>query len=301
MALNRLSEVDEDLSSNDDYDLYDAHEEEDEYNDDISSLHAEQPPIHPVPSMQAAFEESISEASETKREDGDPKTNAEFRRKELLDQEEFDDSWTTRWKQSKSAQCHPLLKLMAQIIFGMHLLHQEQAKSAPEVVNILQVHVDDIDGFLEKTTEDFDLAIHDIEERVSYLRLPMTHVEVFDIMLDDKKFRTQLIEGNEKIENIIARSAKAMNAALLDVQKGLNANQELAWYLDTVRDDWPRQSSEQTAIYVAMQGNEEGWKQCMTDLQMKGKRLGSALVKLGTVVGEMSRLAAAASRRDKVC
>ncbi|TKX24534.1 hypothetical protein C1H76_3142 [Elsinoe australis] len=266
---------------------------------DEEAMSDDEAPIHPVAAMQEAFEESIQEAA-----DGDDEStramdaSAEARRRELLDQPTYDASWTTRWKQRPSARCHPIIKLMSQIIFGLHLLYQRQAKSDAEVVKILQVHVDEIDAFLEKTTEDFDLAMKDIDERISFLKLPMTHLEVFDVMLDDKKFRTQLIEGNDKIESIIERTAKAMNAALLDVQKAVNTTQQLAEYLDSVQDDWPHETPDQSAIFVAMKGNEEGWRACLRDLQGKGHQLGVALVQLGTVVAEISKLAGAASRRN---
>ncbi|KAG8630595.1 hypothetical protein KVT40_002214 [Elsinoe batatas] len=268
-----------------------------EFEDDAMS--DDEAPTHPVAAMQEAFEESIQEAADGEEDTKTPtEVNAEGRRRELLDQPTYDASWTTRWKQRPNARCHPIVKLMSQIIFGLHLLHQRQAKSDAEVVKILQVHVDEIDAFLEKTTEDFDLAMKDIDERISFLKLPMTHLEVFDVMLDDKKFRTQLIEGNDKIEKIIERTAKAMNAALLDVQKAVNTTQQLAEYLDSVQDDWPHETPDQSAIFVAMKGNEEGWRACLRDLQGKGHQLGVALVQLGTVVGEMSKLAGAASRRN---
>ena len=226
--------------------------------------------------------------------------DAETRRRELLEQETYDESWTARWKQKPETQCHPIVKLMAQIIFGLQLLYQQQAKSDVEVAKILQSHVDEIDSFLERTTEDFDLALKDIQDRIGHLKLPMTHLEVFDVMLDDRRFRNQLVEGNDKIETIIERTAKQMNAALFDIQKGVNTTQQMAEYLDTVQEDWPHNSDEQTAIIVAMRGNEEGWRACLRELQSKGNRLGVALVQLGTVVGEMSKLAAAASRRNMV-
>ncbi|KAK8222120.1 hypothetical protein M8818_000290 [Zalaria obscura] len=271
--------------------------------DEVASLNSDLPPVHPVPIMQDAFEESIRESAEETNGDDTPVTgrpNAEARRADLLEQEAYDDSWNTRWKQKPGAKSHPIMKLMAQIVFGMHLLHQQQAKSDAEVVKILQTHVDEVDGFLEKTTEDFDLAIRDIDERIRYLTLPMTHRDVFDIMLDDKQFRTQLIDGNEKIEKIIERTAKAMNAALQDVEKGITSTTELGKYLDSVKFDWPHDRDDLGAIFAAMRGNEEGWLSCLRDLQMKANKLGVSLVQLGTVIGEMDKLAAAASRRNKV-
>lgn len=281
-------DTESDLSSDDD--------DYDEEEDDIA-------PAHPVPALQEAFEESIIEATEDVQYETTPTTSshpsAESRRKEILEQVTYDDSWNTRWNQKASAKCHPLTKLVAQIIFGMHLLHDHQAKSDAEVVKILQAHVDDIDGFLEKSTDDFDLAIQDIEERLTFLRLPMTHLDVFEIMLEDKTFRTQLVDGNEKIEKIIKRTAKAMNAALSDVQSGINATQELAKYLDKVEPDWPQDYSELPAIFAAMRGNQEGWLACFRDLQLKGNKLGVVLVQLGTTIRDMSRMAAAASRHSK--
>lgn len=285
--------------SDEEYHSFSGNEPEDG-EDDLDDEVADQPPAHPVQSMQAAFEESILESTEdAESTESSTKPDAESRRQKLLEQKYYDDSWTTRWKQKPGAQYHPLLKLMAQIVFGMHLLQQQQAKSDAEVVKILQTHVDEVDSFLEKTSEDFDLAIKDVEERVRFLKLPMTHLDVFDIMLDDKKFRTQLIDGNDKIEKIIDRSAKAMNAALLDVRRGKQATEELKVYLSQVRRGWPRDNRDLAAIYGAMRGNEEGWMKCLRDLKMKGNKLSEALVQLGTTIGEMSKLAAAASRRNK--
>ncbi|KAF2155371.1 hypothetical protein K461DRAFT_292238 [Myriangium duriaei CBS 260.36] len=269
------------------------------HEDDVDSIASDETPLHPVPAMQEAFEESIREATDTGDSNfkSSPDISPEARRRELLDRPEYDASWITRWKQKPGARCHPIVKLMSQIIFGLHLLHQQQARSESEVVKILQVHVDDIDGFLAKTTEDFDLAIKDIEERISFLKLPMSHMEVFETMLDDRKFRCQLVEGNEKIEQIIDRTAKAMNAVMLDIQKALNTTQQLAEYLQKVDQDWPHECPDSSAVFMAMKGNELGWKRCLRDLQEKGNQLGVALVRLGTVVGEMNKLAASASRR----
>lgn len=264
---------------------------------DGDDARAMEPPEHPLSSMQGAFEESIAESVRNHDRPRSVPANAEIRRQRLLDAHQFDDSWTSRWKQPSNAHFHPLLKLMAQITFGMHLLQQNQAKSNQEVVKILQTHVDEVDDFLEKTAEDFDLALRDIDERIRFLQLPMQHLDVFDIMLDDKKFRTQLLEGNDKIEKIIDRTARAMHAALLDVQKGRQATKELGRFLNKVQDNWPTGRPDLEAIFTAMRGNEEGWRQCYRDLQTKGNDLGNKLIQLGTCIGEMSKMAGAASRR----
>ncbi|KAK5126319.1 hypothetical protein LTR85_010555 [Meristemomyces frigidus] len=294
MALQQLNESDEEEY----HSLGSGHEPDDGEDDEAESLM--EPPAHPVTSMQGAFEESIRESGEDDTPKATDHADAEGRRQKLLEAKQYDDSWATRWKQRPGAQYHPLLKLMAQIVFGMHLLQQQQAKSNEEVVKILQTHVNEVDCFLERTSEDFDLAIADIEERIRHLKLPMTHLDVFNIMLDDKKFRTQLLDGNDKIEKIIDRTAKAMNAALVDVRKGVQATQELGKYLESVKEQWPRQQNDIAEVYGAMRGNEQGWIKYLKDLQAKGNNLGNNLIQLGTVIGEMSKLAAAASRRHRL-
>jgi hypothetical protein len=164
------------------------------------------PPRHPVLAMQGAFEESIYESTEPNPPPESEDESAETRRQKLLEARQYDDSWTTRWRQKPGARHHPLAKLMAQIVFGMHLLHQQAAKSDEEVVKILQTHVDEVDNFLERATEDFDLAVKDIAERIHFLKLPMAHPDVFGTMLEDKQFRTQLMEGNEKGQDCYERA-----------------------------------------------------------------------------------------------
>ncbi|KAK6443635.1 hypothetical protein LTR95_000462 [Oleoguttula sp. CCFEE 5521] len=286
------------VSSESDEDFVSAVSADDATTSDDEDALAMEPPTHPVPAMQAAFEESILESTE----DDQPRSieaSAETRRQKILDAAHYDDSWTTRWEQKPSAQHHPLVKLMAQIVFGMHLLQQQAAKSDEEVVKILQTHVDEVDNFLERTMEDFDLAIKDIEERIKFLKLPMAHLDVFETMLEDRKFRTQLLEGNDKIEKIIDRTTRAMNAALLDAQQGKVATKDLGRYLDTIEEGWPKEKEDLDAIYGAMRGNEQGWKQCLRDVQQKGIELKDNLHQLASVISEMSRLAAAVSRRQR--
>lgn len=146
------------------------------------------PPVHPVHSLQGAFEESYFESTrDSILLGGDYEFDPEMRRRQLLEAECYEDGWVTKWKPRRGAKYHPYLKLIAQITFGMHLLEQEQAKSNAEVVKILQHHVDDIDSFLEQTWGDFEMANKDIEERIRFLKMPMNHAEVFEMMLDEKK------------------------------------------------------------------------------------------------------------------
>ncbi|KAF2229123.1 hypothetical protein EV356DRAFT_537492 [Viridothelium virens] len=270
--------------------------------DDPQIITLDQPPVHPVAVMQGAFEESILESAEqdssrteSKQDKADPVT----RRKRLLDGDERDNRNTSRWNQKPSAKFHPLWKLVAQITFGMHLLHQQLAKSDEEVVKILHTHVNEIDSFLEKSHEDFDLAMKDIAERIRYLKLPLEHIDVFDVMLDDKKFRTSILDGNEKIEAIVKRTARAMNDSLLDVKSGITATTELRKYLESLGYDWAHNNEDLTSTYHVMQENVEGWIRAFGDLQMKGNSLEVTMVRLGSIVNDMSKRAGIASRRNK--
>lgn len=262
----------------------------------------EKPPVHPVPTMQGAFEESmaetLNEANELDPPDRYSTADSVSRRKMLLEQAEYERTVAGRWKQKPGEKFHPLWKLVAQISFGMHLLQQRLAKSDEEVIRILQTHVDDVDGFLERTTEDFDLAQGDINERIRYLCLPLEHGAVFDGMLNDRSFRIAIVEGNEKIEHIIDRTAAAMTDALKDVQKGLDATRELAKYLTRVDKRWDDRTEEQDQVYLAMIGNTEGWTRAFLTLQSKGNTLRKALVALGGIVAEMQKRAGAASRKN---
>lgn len=261
------------------------------------------PPVHPVPTMQGAFEESMNETmndDEPEVPDRYSKADSVTRRKLLLEQQEYERTVAGRWKQKPGEKFHPLWKLVAQISFGMHLLQQGLAKSDEEVLKILQTHVDEVDGFLERTTDDFDLAQNDINERIRYLKLPLEHGQVFDQMLTDRPFRVAIVEGNEKIEHIIDRTAAAMNDALKDVQKGLDATRELAKYMTRVDKQWEDRTEEHDNVYLAMIGNTEGWTRAFLTLQSKGSHLRKALNQLGTIVAEMQRRAGAASRKNLV-
>ena len=263
------------------------------------------PPVHPVPTMQGAFEESMTETMNGENEDETPdrysKADSVTRRKMLLEQDHYERTVAGRWKQKRGEKFHPLWKLVAQISFGMHLLQQGLAKSDEEVLKILQTHVDEVDGFLERTTEDFDLAQGDINERIRYLKLPLEHGQVFDQMLADRPFRVAIVEGNEKIEHIIDRTAAAMNDALKDAQKGLDATRELAKYMTRVDKMWEDRTEDHDSVYLAMIGNTEGWTRAFLTLQSKGSHLRKALVQLGGIVAEMQRRAGAASRKNLVC
>lgn len=263
---------------------------------DTMSLHA---PKHPVPQLQGPFEESMVESITETVDRARPDPIA--RRAMLLERPTYERVCAGRWKQKPGERFHPLWKISAQMSFGIHLLAEGLAKSEEDVMAILQTHVDDVDGFLESTTEDFDLAQSDIAERLRYLKLPLEHVEVFDRMLEDRTFRISIVEGNEKIEHIMARTSEATKDALKDVQKGLQATDALGKYLEKVELSWTTRSPEHDAVFTAMVGNVEGWHRAFEDLYQQGTRLGVSLVQLASTVSEMQRRAGVASRKTLVC
>lgn len=274
----------------------------DDGNDGQRSEDEQQIPQHPISAMQGAFEESWKE---TLNDDNDldtySKMDSVYRRKRLLEQSHYERTVAGKWKQKPGERFHPLWKLVAQISFGMHLLQQRLAKSDEEVMKILQSHVDEIDGFLERTTADFELAQNDIYERVQYLKLPIEHGDVFDSMLSDREFRTAIVEGNEKIEHIVDRTTIALKDSLKDVKKGFDGTKELARYLRKLDRNWENRSEEHAEVFSAMMGNTEGWSGAFIVLEDRGRKLHQTLQQLSGVIAEIQRRVGIASRRDLVC
>jgi hypothetical protein len=263
-----------------------------------------QVPTHPIPSMQAAFAESMRESSEgtTSTAPRDTIGNANARRKHLLDQDITEPTHAARWQSKPGLRYHELWKLSAQISFGIYLLLNGIAKDDEQVMNILQGHVDEIDEFLETTLEDFDLAQQDVDERLKFLKLPLENISIFDAMLEDRNFRLQIVNGNERIEHVITRTATAMNDALKDVKQGLEACKEFSRYLAEEDEDplWKSERPDMLKVFNAMKGNVEGWHRAFVSLQTKGNHLGVGLVQLGSIVAEMDRRAGEVSRKKRV-
>lgn len=281
---------------------YSGRNSEDE-DEDTSDEDEAQTPTHPIPSMQGPFEESIEDAAlpeTTSRPDRLRKLGAKARRARLLDTNQAIDTYNAKWRSTPEARYHPLTKILAQIAFGVHLLHQQLAKSDEEVVKILQRHVDEVDHFVATTEEDLDLALADIKERINYLKLPLEHVNIFDAMLDDRQFRTSIIEGNDRIEQVVNRTGTLMNDLYVDIKKALESTADMARYLERIAGDWPEDDAGSIEIYHTMQANAEGWLQCLGTLQMKGNSLGVAIAQLGRILNEMSKRAGVASRRSLV-
>lgn len=182
--------------------------------------------------------------------------------------------------------------------FGVHLLVKGLAKSDTEVLKILQSHVDEMDGFLERTSEDFLIIQLDLRTRIEYLSLPLRNLDVFDGMLADRSFRSAMIGYNDLIEHAIGRFSLAVQDALKDIYKGKEAVRALWHYLwQSATENVPLPSHLQ-AVYDSMAANLEGWNNTFSRLRKKGTTLESALVQLGRAVTEMQRRVGVASRKD---
>ncbi|POS85026.1 hypothetical protein EPUL_006211, partial [Erysiphe pulchra] len=258
-------------------------------------------PTHPIACMQGAFAESFLESNSGINSPTFSRSeSATERRRQLLEQDVTEETHAARWKLKKGQKHHELWKLMAQISFGVYLLLNGIARDEAQVMKILQVHVDEADGFLESTFKDFELALHDIENRLISLKSPLLYLSVFDMMMEDRYFRGFIVQGNEWVERVITRTASAMNDALRDVHHGANACKYFTVYLKKEHDNllW-KDKAGMHGFYEAMKGNVDGWYKAFVSLLMKGKQLDIALVQLGSIVSELDRRAGEVSRMTR--
>ena len=261
-------------------------------------------PLHPIPAMQPAFAESLIEATNTSAA---PKPKLRFgeakeRRARLLDGDEATKLHAELWRYRPGQKHHELWKLMAQISFGVYLLLNGIANSNEQVVSILQDHIDEVDEFLEVALEDVRLAIQDVTERTDLLKLPMANIATFEKMLEDRAFRLQIVNGNEKIDHIIARTRTALDATMEDIDEGMRATEEFDVYLANEGDQpWRQQRPDVIEIFEAMKGNAEGWWKAFHDLQESASDLDNLLTALGQMTAEMDQRAGEVSRRTRVC
>ncbi|KAF3400606.1 hypothetical protein DPV78_004869 [Talaromyces pinophilus] len=247
-------------------------------------------PIHPIAQLQGPFEESIAESTVGSHGNWQVFIDAHARRNQILTASVYERLCGRRWRQRPNEKYHPLWKLVSQIAFGLHLLANGLAKSEPAVIKILQVHVAELDGFIENTTEDIVIAFSDIEERLTHLRLPLGNIPVFSDMLADEAFRQTVIRDHERIQHIVQRSALAMDDHAKDIEKGLQSVRILGIYLLELREDWNDPTGSLDAVYIAMVGNVDGWKREFKRLKRKAYKLAKSLSMLHQVAFEIQRL-----------
>ncbi|KAF2501418.1 hypothetical protein BU16DRAFT_555904 [Lophium mytilinum] len=279
--------------------------------DSDAADHASPPfpvPIHPLESMQGPFEESMLDATGDSHSSPfqNPALNAELRHQALCKvgskalESEWNFTYNCYWRDNSRAKFHPLRKTVAQVAFGVHLLHQHLEKSVSDVADILQKHVHELDTFLQRANEDMESGIKDMLFRCNCLRVPMEHVSEFDRLLEDRQYRAQLLDGNITIERTIQRMSQLMNDYLVDLQTLKDANNELDTYLENIGEEWTDENDDVARIYSAMCGNALGWSQYVQSLISKTEKLGLVLVRVGSYCNEIEKRCGAASRRSLI-
>jgi hypothetical protein len=258
--------------------------------------------------MQGPFEESMLDATGGSRAAPfkPPRLAAELRHQAVCKysdktlETEWNFTYNCHWRTNPKAKYHTLRKTVAQIAFGVHLLHQHLEKSVSDVADILLKHVHELDAFLQRANEDMESAVKDMLFRCNCLRVPMEHVSEFDRLLEDRQYRAQLLEGNILIERTIQRMSQLMNDYIVDLQTLRDATSELDAYLEDIGDGWMDGNEHVGPIYSAMCGNALGWSQFIQNLLSKAQKLGLVLVRVGSYCNEIEKRCGAASRRSLV-
>ncbi|KAF2851145.1 hypothetical protein T440DRAFT_69730 [Plenodomus tracheiphilus IPT5] len=264
-------------------------------------------PIHPIPSLQAPFEESMLDAT---GETGHvpfphPKKGVKTRQQMLCREEgatesSYNFTYNCHWRNNPKGKFHPLNKTVAQIIFGVHLLHQHLEKSVADVADILLKHVNELDSFLQRANEDLEASLKDMLFRHKCLKVPMEHVNEFDRLLEDRAYRAQLLDGNIVIERTIGRMSEMLNDYLIDINTFREANHAIDSYLLDIGHEWTYRNEDIGRIYSAMCGNTGGWSQFLQSLVAKAERLGVVLVQVSSYCNEIEKRCGAASRRSLI-
>lgn len=259
-------------------------------------------PTHPVASMQLAFAESLDEV--TKGGADKPRLkdlDARARRQRLLDQDKDDEPFDARWRYRPGQTQHEVLKLVSQITFGVYLLLNGMANDTSQVITILQGHIDEVDEFLEVTLEDLAQASNDLDDRIDYLKLPMSNVKVFEEMLQDRNYRAEILEGNEKIDQVVGRMKVVMKQWEDDVEAGLQGAAAFNEWLNLVRTgSWRQAQPELVDIFDAMKGNAEGWLNAFDEMESKTQHMNALVAALMTIVAEMEHKVGEVSRKTWV-
>lgn len=261
-------------------------------------------PIHPIPSMQEAFAESLIESRTLSRS-----TAAKYPRKtpirynpdpqarhRLLLAESADADPPARlWRFRPGQSQHELWKLMAQISFGLHLLLRGVANDKAFVVHLLQSHIDEVDEFLEVALEDLAQLSKDLDGRAALLRQPVDDMAGFEAQLKDATFRARVLDDNTTIAHIVSRTRVLLRQYEQDIAEGSRATRDFAAdlsYQDASSDrvdDWRRILPEcdlpaVADIFEAMKGNTDGWLNALEDLARSLRDIGEVATRLTGIV-----------------
>ena len=253
---------------------------------------------HPIPLLRGPFEESIIEAQNSRDLYLITPADAAARRAHLLSSSTYERTCSGRWRQRDGERYHPLWKLIAQMSFGVHLLEEGAARSEIDAVKILQSHVNEVDGFLQRTGEDFQLASRDIAKRIVLLEDPFRNLKAFDAILESRDCRLSILHISDTVDDVVERSLVAMQDALKDVEKGLQAVSVFGRYLRGLGKAGPRpKSATVEAIQRTMRANIQGWNRTFLHLYTQGQELARLLIRLSSANSELRRQVAFASRK----
>lgn len=253
---------------------------------------------HPIPLLRGPFEESIIEAQISPGSYSITPADAAARRAHLLSSSTYERTCSGRWRQRDGERYHPLWKLIAQMSFGVHLLDEGAARSEIDAVKILQSHVNEVDGFLQRTGEDFQLASRDIAKRIVLLEDPFKNLKAFDAILESRHCRLSILHISDTVDDVVERSLVAMQDALKDVEKGLQAVSVFGRYLRGLGKAGPRpKSATVEAIQRTMIANIQGWNRTFLHLYTQGQDLARLLIRLSSANSELRRQVAFASRK----
>ncbi|UNI23135.1 hypothetical protein JDV02_008972 [Purpureocillium takamizusanense] len=257
-------------------------------------------PVHPIPLLQDAFTESLDEvtsgtiAAKPKLRELD----APSRRDQLIAQAKEAEPFDRPWRYRPGQKQHELFKLLAQISFGVYLMLKGMANSNAQVISILQGHIDEIDEFLEVTLEDLNQATEDLNGRIEHLKLPLSNVNVFEELLEDRNFRCEILEGNQKIDHVLSRTNAAMTQWDDDIDTGLQCTAAFTSWLSDETDESLRLTRPDVADVIdAMKGNAEGWLNAFDEINDRTQEVSNLVIRLTTVIAEMEKKAGEVSRR----
>ncbi len=258
------------------------------------------PPIHPMFSMQGPFEESIEDAErqiDLGRNPYEPmRLDADDRQQRLLEGGSYNDTYNAKWKEIPGSKYHPVVKIIAQVAFGVHLLHKATAESNDEVIRILQRHIDEMDELIRRSEEDISMALNDIGNRIAHLRFTLEHMDVFEKMLEQRQYRHSILKGNEAIDRIVKRTSILLSDILVDLRRGLEGSGDMLKYFEKIGSSWPTDKSS-IGLYEAMLDNNKGWLLYFEKLIQMGTGLGERLVELRDYMRRVSSAAAIASKK----
>jgi len=167
-----------------------------------------------------------------------------------------------------------------------------------QVVGILQGHIDEVDEFLEVTLEDLAEALADLEDRILDLRETISTGKDFEERLEDRNYRAEILEGNEKIDHILARMNVVMRQWDDDVEAGLHGVSAFREWLQELRDGaWRNGRPDLVEIHDAMKGNADAWLNAFDETNSRAQDLNSLIIKLMTITAEMAQKAGEVSRK----